>query len=176
MSSISDYFSLRKSFVFYGSYHHEWRNQLIHVFGVPLIYSTALAFASFVPLGSTGYTLSDVTAAFYAISFVIMEPGAGLLYAPVIAGMHYWGTKILSQNISLAVAIHVAAWIAQFVGHGVFEKRKPALLDNLLQSIHAAVFFVWLEVLFQLGYRPSLRKELEALVVARMAKFKKTAE
>jgi uncharacterized membrane protein YGL010W len=28
--------------------------------------------------------------------------------------------------------IHVGSWIAQFYGHGVHEKRAPALLDNLL--------------------------------------------
>lgn len=25
------------------------------------------------------------------------------------------------------------SWIAQFIGHGAFEGRAPALLDNLLQ-------------------------------------------
>ena len=29
---------------------------------------------------------------------------------------------------------HVIGWIAQFIGHGVFEGRKPALMDNLLQG------------------------------------------
>ena len=29
---------------------------------------------------------------------------------------------------------HVVGWIAQFIGHGVFEGRKPALMDNLLQG------------------------------------------
>ena len=30
---------------------------------------------------------------------------------------------------------HVIGWIAQFIGHGVFEGRKPALMDNLLQGM-----------------------------------------
>ena len=30
--------------------------------------------------------------------------------------------------------VHAISWIAQFVGHGVFEGRKPALMDNLLQG------------------------------------------
>ena len=29
---------------------------------------------------------------------------------------------------------HVIGWVAQFIGHGVFEGRKPALMDNLLQG------------------------------------------
>jgi uncharacterized membrane protein YGL010W len=33
----------------------------------------------------------------------------------------------------VALAIHVTAWILQFIGHGVFEGRAPALLDSLDQ-------------------------------------------
>jgi uncharacterized membrane protein YGL010W len=33
----------------------------------------------------------------------------------------------------VALVIHVAAWILQFIGHGVFEGRAPALLDSLDQ-------------------------------------------
>ena len=35
---------------------------------------------------------------------------------------------------AIIVSAHVFGWIAQFVGHGVFEGRKPALMDNLLQG------------------------------------------
>lgn len=28
----------------------------------------------------------------------------------------------------------------QFVGHGVFEKRKPALMDNISQILNAPMF------------------------------------
>merc|ERR1719490_153072 len=35
---------------------------------------------------------------------------------------------------TITTAIHVADWIAQFVGHGVFEGRAPALLDSWDQA------------------------------------------
>lgn len=54
-----------------------------------------------------------------------------------------------------------AAWIAQFVGHGKFEGRAPALLDSLFQSLVLAVFFVFMEVLFMAGYKPQLHKRLQ---------------
>ena len=31
-----------------------------------------------------------------------------------------------------AAIIHVVSWMAQFLGHGLIEKRAPTLLDNLL--------------------------------------------
>lgn len=71
--------------------------------------------------------------------------------------------------------IHIFAWIAQFIGHGVAEKRSPALLDNIIGGKHVSLvyfvsynfqaavlapFFVHLELLFKLGYRPEMHKRL----------------
>lgn len=165
---LEGYTDLRKSFVFYGSYHHNKVNQWIHLLGVPSIFTTALALAH--PLKVYGnVSLSDVVAVVYALSFIKMEPTAGLLYAPVIGAMHYIATTILVHDVKLSLLIHSVAWVSQFVGHGVFEGRKPALFDNLAQSFHAAVFFVWLEFLFMLGYKPALHKELNTLIEKRMA-------
>jgi 2-hydroxy fatty acid dioxygenase len=171
MSGLADYFDLRKSFPFYGSYHNDTRNQLVHVAFVPVIFSTALTFFSFVPLIPSVCSVADVAATFYALSFIKMEPTAGLLYAPVIAAMHYVGTRVLVNHMPIAIGLHIVGWLSQFYGHAVFEGRKPALVDNLFQSIHAAVFFVWLEVLFALGYKPALRDELQGLIRDRMKKF-----
>jgi uncharacterized membrane protein YGL010W len=176
---MSSYFNIKKSFPFYAAYHREWRNILIHVVGVPTIFTTAIYFFSLLKIetgltnatvdaGSLIGTLSlatisvaDVLWAIYTVSFFFMEPVAALLYFPVMFGMHQIGTKYFVGRASLAIALHALAWISQFVGHGVFEGRKPALLDSFFQSVHAAVFFVWLEVLFFFGYRPELLKELE---------------
>ncbi len=64
------------------------------------------------------------------------------------------------------------AWIAQFVGHGAFEGRAPALLDNLLQSLVLAPFFVFMELLFMFGYRPELQKRVNDAVEKEIQKFK----
>lgn len=162
MGFLDGYFDLKKSFVFYAAYHKEWRNQLIHVACVPLIFTTAMQFASNVRIGPV--SLVDVTAVFYAGSFMKMDFVAGLLYSPIIYGMHYLATKTLQDHTQACVAVHVVCWLLQFIGHGLFERRAPALLDNPLQAIHAAVFFVWLEVLFFLGYKPKLHKSLMDLV------------
>lgn len=36
--------------------------------------------------------------------------------------------------VPLAWIVFTTAWIGQFIGHGVFERRAPALKDNLLQG------------------------------------------
>lgn len=70
---------------------------------------------------------------------------------PQLYGMPAW---------HVALPIHIAAWILQFIGHGVFERRKPALFDSLDQAIVTAPMFVLLECLFPLGYRPQLYKRV----------------
>lgn len=75
-----------------------------------------------------------------------------------------------------AIVVHVASWLLQFVGHGAFEGRAPALLDNLVQAIFLAPLFVWLEVLFKLGYRPELQARVEKAVAKEIAKFRAEKE
>jgi uncharacterized membrane protein YGL010W len=74
----------------------------------------------------------------------------------------------------VAIAVNVFSWIIQFVGHGVFEGRAPALLDNLVQAVFLAPLFVWLEFLFKLGYRPELKARVDRAVEAELAKVKKS--
>ncbi len=72
----------------------------------------------------------------------------------------------------VALAIHVAGWILQFIGHGVFEGRAPALLDSLDQALLTAPLFVLLEVLFFLGYRKEFYEKMMKQVEVDIKEFK----
>ena len=105
-----------------------------------------------------------------------MEPVAGGLLAPLLLGAtayanHLTSTYGMKANY-IAIGVHVASWIAQFIGHGIFEGRAPALLDNLVQALFLAPFFVWLEVLFAFGYRPELKARLDKAVESEIAKHR----
>jgi uncharacterized membrane protein YGL010W len=73
---------------------------------------------------------------------------------------------------SIAVGIHLVSWILQFIGHGKYEGRRPALLDNLVQALFLAPLFVWYECLFKLGFYGELRKSVEEGVEIEIAKLK----
>jgi uncharacterized membrane protein YGL010W len=112
--------------------------------------------------------------------YILMEPVAGALLAPILIGAtafanHLTSTYGVTANY-WAAAINVVCWIAQFVGHGKFEGRAPALLDNLVQAIFLAPFFVWFEILFSLGYRPELKRRIDQAVEQDIQKFKKNKE
>ena len=107
-----------------------------------------------------------------------MEPVAGALLAPLIllgtAYANYLTSTYGATANYWALGVHISSWVAQFIGHGIFEGRAPALLDNLIQAIFLAPLFVWLEVLFYLGYRPDLKGRLDDGVEKEVANFQST--
>lgn len=112
----------------------------------------------------------------YSILYILLEPVAGGILAPLLVASTAYANHLTSTYGSTAnywaFGVHVASWIAQFIGHGIYEGRAPALLDNLVQAVFLAPLFVWLEVLFSMGYRPELKKRLEKAVEADIAKFR----
>lgn len=114
----------------------------------------------------------------YCALYILLEPVAGtalsvLLLAGTAYGKYLTSTYGMTANIWAAGGF-VASWIAQFVGHGLFEGRAPALLDNLFQALFLAPLFVWLELLFFLGYRPELRSRVESLVSQDVTKYRES--
>lgn len=108
--------------------------------------------------------------------YVLLEPVAGtalalLLFAGTASG-HWLVQEYGFIATKWMIGVHIVSWVAQFVGHGKFEGRAPALLDNLFQAIFLAPLFVWLELLFALGYRPELQARVQKLVEEDVAKFR----
>lgn len=107
-----------------------------------------------------------------------MEPVAGALIAPLIIGGTAYAhvlTSTYGNTVNVwAAGVNAICWIAQFVGHGKFEGRAPALLDNLVQAFFLAPFFVWLEILFSLGYRPDLKHRIDEGVEKEIQKFRES--
>lgn len=108
--------------------------------------------------------------------YLLLEPVAGSVLAAFCLGMTALANYLRIDNpdmtFKVALGAHVFSWIAQFIGHGAFEGRAPALVDNLLQAIFLAPMFVWLEILFAFGYRPELQSRVAKQVEAEVAKFK----
>jgi uncharacterized membrane protein YGL010W len=181
--------NLEKQLVFYGSYHHNKANVGIHVLCVPPILLTSLLLLTntpAVPLPSwlsvpnLPLNVGTATAVLYSTLYILMEPVAGAMVAPILIGSTAYANHLTSEYgmavNSWAGAINIACWIAQFIGHGKFEGRAPALLDNLVQAIFLAPFFVWFEILFKLGYRPELKRRIDQAVEQEIQKFKKSKD
>ncbi|KAG8218825.1 hypothetical protein J3R82DRAFT_4503 [Butyriboletus roseoflavus] len=174
---MSSLFDVRKQLTFYGSYHSHPVNVAIHIFGVPALLWSALVLTTLVPSPSflpsaqfvfSKYLVFDLNTpalvtAFYLSYYVILEPVAAILYAPqmILSLLSATAYAYRPDGIRNAVIVQVVSWIAQFLGHGLAEGRAPALLDNIVGAFVLAPFFVHLELLFKLGYRPELHRQLK---------------
>lgn len=136
---------LIKEFTFYGQYHTNKINVLIHVCCVPCIFFTSLVLShkfgspSFarmpLDLPGIGPETLDITPAFlvaaaYATYFVLLEPVAGILYAPILLAMGHYSNVWYALDdgaIRKAGIAFTAAWIAQFIGHGKVRPLVCAL-------------------------------------------------
>lgn len=186
---MSSLFNVRKQLAFYGAYHTHPVNILIHVFGVPAILWSALVLITRIPPPSllppvkhaiNNYMIFEmnapaVTAAFYMAYYFILDPIAAFLYAPqmVLSLLTATAYGYRPDSIRNAIIIQVISWIAQFIGHGVAEGRAPALLDNIVGALVLAPFFVHLELLFKMGYRPELQKQLKNDIGMEIARIRK---
>lgn len=121
-------------------------------------------------------TLASLT---YSTLYLILSPNlAGASITPFILGSAALANKLTStynrsKVNTIAVGVHIISWILQFIGHGKYEGRKPALLDNLVQALFLAPLFVWYEVLFKLGFYKGLKRDVEAAIEVEVAKLGK---
>lgn len=185
----SQLFDVHAQVTFYGAYHANRINILIHIICVPILLWTFQVMASELPVPSfvpeIHYTINEflrfdlnlaaIHAGIYLAYYFALEPVAALLYVPQLLLSLLTATAYAkgSGNISKAALLHVASWIAQFLGHGLAEKRAPALLDNLIGAVVLAPFFVHLEMLFALGYRPEFHKRVNNEISKEIVKMKK---
>lgn len=166
--------SFAKEMSFYAAYHQEHRNVAIHVVGVPLISYSVLIPMSWLHLytfaGGFALTLAMLfTAAILAYYFVLdagFAAGATLLYAAMLALAHYTATLGYGVGMVVFAIAFVGGWAAQFYGHYAFEKKRPALFDNLFQALFSAPIFVVADVYFKLGLRKDVEEEVKSHLAA----------
>ncbi|KAF9534952.1 hypothetical protein CPB83DRAFT_780910 [Crepidotus variabilis] len=184
----SDLLNVDKQLTFYGAYHSNKTNILIHVICVPMIvwsFQTLVAplKLSFLPAYRhvfNDYLVFDVNfatlmAAVYIVYYFLLEPVAAFLYTPQMILTLLTATAYSEKQNYQTVAwgVFIFSWIAQFAGHGFAEGRAPALLDNLLGAVVLAPFFVHLEILYGLGYRPAMHKRINNAIGVEIARIRR---
>lgn len=91
----------------------------------------------------------------YGIYYILLDWKVGIpAFSFLVSFAYLINNYYLSLNhelqnefIKIAIGLHVFSWLAQFYGHGVHERRAPALLDNLLQALVLAPFLLHLKLL-----------------------------
>eukprot|EP00762_Andalucia_godoyi_P001591 ANDGO_00182.mRNA.1 putative endoplasmic reticulum membrane protein C16E8.02 len=156
----------------YGKYHRNGVNQFIHCLFVPMIFYTLMIMISFIPglqtpnhLFQTSYSLMSINqyilpvVVLMGLYFIKLHFVLGLITAVQMSllwvAANYTVFHFGQAALSYAVFGHVFSWAIQFVGHGVFEGTRPALLENVFFWV--ALLFVNVETAFFLGLYPNLK-------------------
>lgn len=163
---------------FYAAYHRHPMNRASHFVGVPVIVFSIMGLldlARFTDLTLWVYPLSlalVVSVLVLLYYYVLDVPLA--LFMTVLFGAMLFGVVALREALPstatvawVHVGLFVGGWILQLLGHGVWEKRKPALVDNLFQ-VFVAPLFLATEFFFAIGLRRKTHERVEALMEAHL--------
>ena len=165
--------ALEDQMSFYAAYHQDARNKATHFAGVPIIMLAILVPLSWlrIDVAGAGITAAMLLSAAVLAYYFLLDVPLALAMLVVIGVLLWLAEAIASLGAGPGSAwfgvLFVGGWILQLIGH-VFEGRKPALTDNLLQ-IFVAPIFLMAEVFFALGYKPELHEKIKLSSVARKA-------
>jgi uncharacterized membrane protein YGL010W len=154
----------------YASYHRNRWNRLTHYVGVPLLTFALLVPLSWlrVPFAAVELTAAMVFAVVVLVWYFRLDAGLAAAMIVAVAPLLYAADRVAQLPIATGLwvfgAAFVVGWAFQLAGH-VFEGRRPALVDNLLQAL-VAPLFILLEGLFALGLRRDVQRRVEDRRVA----------
>ncbi len=170
----------------YAKYHYNDTNKWIHVVFIPTIVFTLLGmlhygkvFGSFELLGLTwqldiGFFLLSILLPLYLFVDLVTGIVSSLFFIVQLALSNYLYLNYSSSpsHFQWLLYLHLASWIAQFVGHGIFEKRAPALLDNMLLMFVAPFFFVFEVLNMGAGYKQKEVREWNKYVAMEIKQYR----
>ena len=134
--------TLVRLFTDYTAAHRHPINRLTHKIAIPVIVFHILAmlnWVSLVDVGGVTVTLGHVAAVAAVAFYLWLHTRLGLLMAVLLAGCF---PVAAVTPWEVVVVLAVLGWVIQLAGHAVWEKNRPAFLDNLLQALIGPLFFV----------------------------------
>ncbi|KAH0452511.1 hypothetical protein IEQ34_019810 [Dendrobium chrysotoxum] len=161
---MKDILDLENHFSIYRAYHRNPMNIIIHnIFVWPIFFNSLILFYFTPPLfqlpffGGLHINFAFLAVLFYSLFCIALDSKAGSL-AALLCLLCWFGSQLLAASLGFSLAWKVVlaslllSWMGQSIGHGVFEKQAPALLDNISLAFLMAPFFVLLEVFFPYIY------------------------
>lgn len=136
---------ITKLFDEYHDYHKHPVNQALHYIGVYTIMISILGLLSQITFGGTVFINQlfrpDGASAILLLSlffYFYMDWKLSLPFTLVLGGCYFIGRSL---SLPVLILFQGGGWIVQLIGHYKFEKRSPALVDNL---VHMLIGPFWL--------------------------------
>lgn len=151
------------SYEFYKKYHQNKINKIIHILCIPLIVWSFSVFlnsivinfslnyitnSSFWNIFNVNITLSFILLSFYLLIYSILDFTCFQVMSIFL--FIIWSTSYLflyycTFPFYYALIVNIISWVMQFIGHGVFEGNRPALMDSIKQAFLMAPLFSYYE-------------------------------
>ena len=134
--------TLKAHFADYAAFHGTPGNKACHYVGIPLIVLAVLALLARVPLvelGGYDVTLAEVALVAVTAYYLTLDAVLAAIMLAASVGLLFLGRPL---PVWVSVALFVAGWIFQFVGHYVYEKRSPAFFRNLAHLLVGPLWIV----------------------------------
>jgi len=150
---MSSYF--RRQLADYVEYHRDPWNCAMHVFGIVFLFLAAVSIAVF-GIQSSAATIAVVPVLIYWLLDVAL--GAAILVAAIVllsAAAVIVSHATTSGTWSLTAILIIVGVASQIIGHRVFERRQPALVDNPTHLLLGPMF-VMAKLFIALGVRRDL--------------------
>mmetsp|Transcript_12372 Transcript_12372/g.15779 ORF Transcript_12372/g.15779 Transcript_12372/m.15779 type:complete len:192 (+) Transcript_12372:11-586(+) len=150
----------------YGKFHNNFVNQVIHIVFVPIIlYTWYVQMCHVAPSYDLGFAVPlfgdkigfgfvpniVVSTAYYFVDWKVALAVSAWWWPCMFLGNASWMMHSEERYFGMDQfwfmgLVNICSWIAQFIGHGVFEKRAPAIKTNLGFAL-LAPFFITFEVM-----------------------------
>jgi uncharacterized membrane protein YGL010W len=153
----------------YVEYHRDPINCAMHVFGIVFLFMAAILPLSLWPVHAFGgqTTVASVMVSPVLIYWFLLDP---------VLGMAIFGAAVLMLSMAAMTANYASAasvWsisavlivigvASQIVGHRLFERRQPALLDNPTHLLLGPMF-VMAKLFIAFGFRHDLAVIIEGV-------------
>jgi uncharacterized membrane protein YGL010W len=157
----------RRQLADYVEYHRDPWNCAMHVFGIVFLFLAAVLPLSLWPITVFGFQTSAAAIAVipviiywflldFALGAAILAAAIVLLSAAAAIASHATTTGLWSLT-AILIVVGVAS---QIIGHRVFERRQPALVDNPTHLLLGPMF-VMAKLFIALGFRRDLAVIIE---------------
>ena len=153
---------LRRQLTDYVEYHRDPMNCALHVVGIVILFLGAVLPLSLVPVTIFGLQLNlgILLAIPVLIYWIVLDIPIGLAIAGSAALLLFTAATIVNHvSVTVVWAITVVLIVIgvamQIIGHQVFERRQPALVDNPTHLLLGPVF-VMAKLFISLGFRDDL--------------------
>eukprot|EP01056_Protomagalhaensia_sp_Gyna25_P005205 Protomagalhaensia_sp_Gyna_25__5204@NODE_626_length_2970_cov_40_978164_g485_i0_p3_GENE_NODE_626_length_2970_cov_40_978164_g485_i0NODE_626_length_2970_cov_40_978164_g485_i0_p3_ORF_typecomplete_len211_score17_99DUF962/PF06127_11/8_6e19HEV_ORF1/PF02444_16/0_33_NODE_626_length_2970_cov_40_978164_g485_i08291461 len=157
----------------YSCYHTHPVNKLIHMISIPIVYIAVLIIIDAIVLWVLAlfnleslHTMCLNSALFPPVHYMALLAKGAEPVSAMVSGITFIYLSLVSRTLfpllgitgSLTVGLIVGliAWTSQYYGHYTYDQSQPVSFNNPKGAILIAPYFVVMEILITLGYRPDL--------------------